>query len=376
MRQFLDLMQEIIDDGHDHSDRTGVGRRSIISKELTFDLSDNKLPMVTTRKINFPVIIRELIWFIRGSSNVQELHDLGVKFWDQWAVTEQSIKDFIEKYLGSTEDEVILNSLTQELERQYKGSIGPLYGPSWRNIPLKKVHKLWPSLNIPYEDIASDARELFSKQYEEIRFMMQGKFEGENGEQQEFPSLETFSQHMYSEYVDQLNNLILGLRDRPWSSRHVVSAWIPEYIPFETLSPEENVLLGKAALAPCHAFFQCFVSPPKEKGGKPRLSLKLTQRSADVPVGVTVNIPQYSLLTHLLAHILGYEADKFIWSGGDVHIYANQSEGVIEQLKREPYPTPTIKINPDLKSIYELKESDVELIGYEHHPHIAYPIAK
>lgn len=379
MRQFLDLMQEIISDGHDHPDRTGVGRRSIISKELSFDLSDGKLPMVTTRKINFPVIVRELIWFIRGSSNVQELRDLGVKFWDQWAVSEQSIKDFIQKYVAKDEelDEEFINALTQELSNRYKDSIGPLYGPSWRNLPLREVNRFWPSLNIDFKDIPSDCIDLYTKQYEEIKFIYQGKLEaGDDGIPTEFPSIEDFCKHMYAERIDQLNNLVLNLRDRPWSSRHVVSAWIPEYIPFEGLSPEENVLLGKGALAPCHAFFQCFVSPPKEKGGKLRLSLKLTQRSADVPVGVTVNIPQYSLLCHLLAHVLGYEADRFIWSGGDVHIYSNQADGVLEQLKREPLDTPTININPNLKSIFDLKEEDVELIGYNHHPHISFPVAK
>ena len=210
MKQYLDILQEIVDEGYAHEDRTGVGRISIIGKQLRFDLSLG-FPLVTTRKVFTKALIEEMLWFIRGSTDNKELNDKGVKIWDHWALKEEHLQNFKEKFEGNTTVDV--EELVEE-GASLVDTIGPMYGYVWRN-------------------------------------SLTG--------------------------VDQLQLLIDNLKKRPYSSRHVVTAWIPELVPNEDFSPQENIIMGAGSLAPCHAMFQCFVKKPVD-GKKPKLSLLMYQR--------------------------------------------------------------------------------------------------
>ena len=191
----------------------------------------------------------------------------------------------------------------------------------------------------------------------------------------EVPSFEEFIKVMHYTNIDQLQNLINGLKMLPFSSRHIISAWVPQWLPFESLSPQENVCLERAAIAPCHMTIQCFVTPGAGFKDKNKLSLLFYMRSSDVPVGLGFNIAQYALLLHMLAQVTGMEAHELIYSVGDAHIYTNQYETVDLQLERTPFPLPTLKINPDVDSIYDFKLEDFEIENYQYHEVIKHPVS-
>jgi thymidylate synthase len=273
MRQYLDLVKHVLEHGNEKGDRTGTGTKSVFGYQMRFDLSEG-FPMVTTKKLHLKSIIHELLWFIKGDTNVKYLQENGVRIWNEWA------------------DE--------------NGDLGPVYGHQWRN---------WNS-----------------------------------------------------ESIDQLAEVIETLKNNPNSRRMLVSAWNPSVLPDTSVSFEENVANGKAALPPCHAFFQFYVADGK-------LSCQLYQRSADVFLGVPFNIASYALLTMMMAQVCGYEYGDFIHTFGDAHIYSNHFEQVELQLTREPYPLPTMKINPNVKSIFDFTFDDFELVNYQHHPHIKGAVA-
>lgn len=264
MQVFLNQLREIYENGVDHPDRTGDGRRSLFGVDLRFDLRGNILPLVTTRKVFHRGIIRELIWFLSGSTNARELQKDDVKIWDQWTVEPEHVDAFIEKHFSQFEG-VDADVFRTTLLQYHEGSIGNLYGRAWRYAP-NTYNALQPSY--PVEHIASDKL----KAFELLHAKMQEK---KHGQEMDFVD---FANYSAGQIVDQMQNLLVNLKLRPYSSRHCVTTWIPEFIPFEELSPQENVLLGKASLAPCHVFQQYFVTPPKNPGDKPRLSLKMTQR--------------------------------------------------------------------------------------------------
>lgn len=221
MKQYLELLQKIVDHGYAHEDRTGVGRISIIGEQLRFNLSAG-FPLVTSRKIFTKALIEEMLWFIRGCTDTKELVAKGVNIWNHWALQKEHVQAFKDKYVGEGKSVPGYEEVTQEQHNQILdnipeeiyGNIGPMYGYVWRN-------------------------------------SLTG--------------------------IDQLAQLIKNLKERPYSSRHVVTAWLPEYIPDETMSPQDNIILERGALAPCHMMFQCFVSKPKGDE-KPKLSLMMTQR--------------------------------------------------------------------------------------------------
>lgn len=268
MRNYLDLLQLIKDTGVEKGDRTGTGTKSIFGHQMRFDLSKG-FPMVTTKKLHLKSIIHELLWFIKGDTNIKYLQDNGVKIWDAWA--------------------------------DKNGDLGPVYGAQWRN------------------------------------------WNGEN--------------------IDQLQNVIDQIKNNPDSRRIMVSAWNPSVMPDTSVSFSENVANNKAALPPCHAFFQFYVTDGK-------LSCQLYQRSADVFLGVPFNIGSYALLTMMIAQVCDLEAGDFIHSFGDVHMYNNHHEQVDLQLNREPKPLPTMKLNPAITSIFDFKYEDFELVNYAYHPPI------
>jgi len=276
VKAYLDLMQHVRDNGVEKSDRTGTGTKSVFGYQMRFDLAKG-FPLVTTKKCHLKSIIHELLWFIKGESNIAYLSENGVKIWDAWA----------------TED----------------GELGPVYGVQWRN---------WPSAN--------------------------------------------------GETIDQLAQLIHDLKTNPDSRRHIITAWNPSLLPDTSISPSENAEQGKQALPPCHTLFQFYVLNGK-------LSCQLYQRSADIFLGVPFNIASYALFTMMIAQVCDLELGDFVHTFGDAHLYLNHMEQVNEQLSRSPLALPTMKINPDVDSIFDFTFEDFELVDYQSHAHIKAPIS-
>ena len=263
MKQYLDLLNHVLKNGIEKSDRTGTGTISVFGYQSRFDLSEG-FPVLTTKKLHLKSIIHELLWFLTGDTNVKYLQENGVRIWNEWA------------------DE--------------NGNLGPVYGYQWRS---------WP---------APDGR-----------------------------------------HIDQISQVIESLKNNPDSRRHLISAW--------------NVgQIDQMKLPPCHILVQFYVANGK-------LSCQLYQRSADIFLGVPFNIASYALLTLMVAHVCGLQPGEFIHTLGDAHIYLNHMEQVKLQLSREPFPLPQMKINPGVKSIFEFKYADFELVGYQSHPHIAGTVA-
>ncbi len=263
MQQYLALLQHISKNGTDKSDRTGTGTKSVFGYQMRFNLSEG-FPLITTKKTHLKSIIYELLWFLKGDTNIKYLSENGVRIWDEWA------------------DE--------------NGDLGPVYGKQWRS------------------------------------------WEGADGK-----------------VVDQISDLIQQIKINPDSRRLIVSAW--------------NVAeLTEMKLMPCHCLFQFYVANGK-------LSCQLYQRSADVFLGVPFNIASYALLTMMIAQVCGLEPGEFIHSFGDVHLYKNHFEQAALQLSRKPFALPQMKINPDVKNIFDFKFGDFELLNYESHPAIKAPVA-
>jgi thymidylate synthase len=260
--QYEELLRLVLESGAAKTDRTGTGTRSLFGHQLRYDLTQG-FPLITTKRVHLKSIVYELLWFLRGDSNVGWLREHGVSIWDEWADAD--------------------------------GDLGPVYGVQWRS---------WP---------APDGR-----------------------------------------HIDQISEVLTTLRDNPDSRRMIVSAW--------------NVAdLDAMALAPCHALFQFYVADGK-------LSCQLYQRSADLFLGVPFNIASYALLTHMVAQQVDLEPGDFIWTGGDCHIYDNHVEQVAEQLSRTPFAFPELRLRR-APSLFGYDYSDVEIVGYQHHPAIKAPVA-
>jgi thymidylate synthase len=263
MQAYHDLLQHILDHGTQKTDRTGTGTISVFGYQMRFDLSKG-FPLVTTKKVHTKSIIHELLWFLKGETNIHYLKENGVSIWNEWA--------------------------------NENGELGPVYGKQWRS------------------------------------------WEGANGV-----------------VVDQVKDLIHQIKTNPDSRRLIISAW--------------NVAdLPKMALMPCHTLFQFYVADGK-------LSCQLYQRSADVFLGVPFNIASYALLTHMIAQVCELEPGDFVHSFGDVHIYNNHLEQVKLQLSRAPFPLPVLRINPEVKDIFEFRYEDFVLENYQSHPAIKAPVA-
>ena len=258
MQQYLNLLNRILTEGTQKGDRTGTGTLSIFGHQMRFDLRDG-FPLLTTKKLHLKSIIYELLWFLRGDTNVHYLQEHGVRIWNEWA------------------DE--------------NGELGPVYGHQWRS---------WPD------------------------------YKGGT--------------------IDQIKNVVDMIKHNPDSRRMLVTAWNPAEV--------EDM-----ALPPCHCLFQFYVADG-------RLSLQLYQRSADSFLGVPFNIASYALLLQMIAQVTGLEAGEFIHTTGDTHLYLNHLEQAKLQLTREPRPLPKMKINPDVKDIFDFKYEAFELIGYDPLPHI------
>jgi len=263
MRQYLDLLQLVLEQGVEKSDRTGTGTRSLFGHQLRFDLRQG-FPLLTTKKLHVKSIVHELLWFLSGSTNVGYLREHGVRIWDEWA------------------DE--------------QGELGPVYGSQWRS---------WPARD--------------------------------------------------GGTIDQIANVVASIRSHPDSRRHIVSAWNPAEV-------------DRMALPPCHALFQFWVANGE-------LSCQLYQRSADLFLGVPFNIASYALLTAMVAQVCDLRPAEFVHTFGDVHLYSNHLEQARTQLAREPRPLPNLRLNPEVRSIFDFRFEDVTIEGYEPQPAIKAPIA-
>lgn len=258
MKQYLDLLQHILNDGVEKGDRTGTGTISVFGNQMRFNLQEG-FPCLTTKKLHLKSIIYELLWFLKGDTNAKWLQERGVRIWNEWA------------------DE--------------NGDLGHIYGYQWRS---------WPDYN--------------------------------------------------GGHIDQISEVIDQIKNNPNSRRLIVSAW--------------NVAdICNMNLPPCHVLFQFYVANGK-------LSCQLYQRSADTFLGVPFNIASYALLTMMVAQVCGLEPGDFVYTTGDTHLYLNHIEQAKLQLTREPRPLPKMKINPEVKSIFDFKYEDFELVGYDPHPHI------
>ncbi len=282
MKQYHDLLKHVLENGNQKGDRTGTGTKSVFGYQMRFDLSQG-FPMITTKKLHLKSIVYELLWFLKGDTNIKYLQENGVRIWNEWA------------------DE--------------KGDLGPVYGHQWRN---------WNN-----------------------------------------------------EDIDQIKEVVDTLKNNPNSRRMLVTAWNPGVLPDTSVPFSENVANGKAALPPCHAFFQFYVSSPDPSKGekKGKLSCQLYQRSADIFLGVPFNIASYALFTMMMAQVCGYEPGDFIHTFGDAHIYDNHMEQVELQLSRELRPLPKMIINPEVKDIFNFKFEDFTLVDYNPHPHIKGAVA-
>ena len=258
MKQYLDLCRRVMTEGTLKTDRTGTGTKSVFGHQLRCDLQDG-FPLLTTKKLHLKSIIYELLWFLRGDTNVHYLQEHGVRIWNEWA------------------DE--------------NGELGPVYGHQWRS---------WPD------------------------------YQGGT--------------------IDQIQNVVNLIKNHPDSRRMIVSAW--------------NVAeVDSMALPPCHTLFQFYVADDT-------LSLQLYQRSADIFLGVPFNIASYALLLQMMAQVTGLKAGTFVHTFGDAHIYTNHFEQVQLQLTREPRPLPTMRLNPDVHSIFDFQFEDFQLENYDPYPHI------
>ena len=272
MRPYLDLMRHVLEHGDEKSDRTGTGTRAVFGWQMRFDLAQG-FPLLTTKKLHLRSIIHELLWFLRGDTNIGYLKANGVSIWDDWA--------------------------------DDNGDLGPVYGHQWRH---------WPA----------------------------GADRGQE--------------------IDQIAQLIEGLKKNPDSRRHIVSAWNPADIP-------------RMKLPPCHVLFQFYVAPAAGSGKPSRLSCQLYQRSADIFLGVPFNIASYALFTLMVAQVCRFAPGDFVWTGGDCHLYSNHMEQSRLQLGRQPRQRPIMRLNPEVNDIFGFRYEDFSLLGYDPHPHIAAAVA-
>ena len=362
MQQYLDTLKNILDNGISRGDRTGTGRRSIFGVQQRYNLIQG-FPLLTTRKINIDAVIKELLWIISGSTSNNDLNAVNVGIWNQWAVTEIDIDLFINKYFEHQPDDHKAIIKTGLMENTL-GSLGPIYGEAWRNAPCSAYNMLRPF--DPSRDLAKDKLLAYTNEW---AVTMPKDSEGVS------IGLEQFLRVRSYQNVDQLHQLITGLKEDPYSARHVISAWIPEFIPYASISPQENVLLGKGALAPCHVLQQYFVTPSSTPGGKPQLSMLLYQRSCDYPVGSAFNIPSYSLLLMMVAQVCDMVPGEFIYSMGDTHAYLDQLPLVEDHISRLPTPLPVMRINPSVKDILDFKFEDFTIVGYDPQVSIKYPVS-
>lgn len=313
MEQYLALCKHIIEQGVVKQDRTGTGTKSVFGYQMRFDLA-NGFPLLTTKKTAFRLVVSELLWFIKGDTNVKTLIEANNHIWDDWAFEKwvnserydgpdmtnfgvRAANDPAFKTVVDEQMEIFCSQIVsdEQFAKEF-GDLGPVYGRQWRS---------WPDKN--------------------------------------------------GETIDQLQTVIKQIKKNPDSRRHIITAWNPAEV-------------DEMALPPCHAFMQFYVANGK-------LSCQLYQRSADVFLGVPFNIASYALLTHLIAKECNLEVGEFVHTLGDAHLYLNHMEQVETQLARKPRELPTLSLSDEKGSIFDYEMEDILLEGYDPHPRIKAPIA-
>lgn len=363
MKNFIELLKDIYINGKDHdTDRTGVGRRRSFGHMLRFDMSEDKFPLVTTRQINLNTVIAETLWFISGSTNNNELVEKGCNIWTPWATSLDSVKRYAAKLVDRgiitpVDVKAIMDSVPDEII----GEIGPMYGANWRWWPRRSQHVRKEAVIREVKDMPSDFVTTMTAAYEAI--------DDAEFDKSKF-SLDDFIKAHYYSHVDQLGELIYNLKNDPYGSRHLITAYDPDMNPLPGFTPDENVIAEKGALMPCHYAWQVFVKPALSGHIKPRISLMFQMRSWDVFLGGPFNIAGYGLILKMLAHCLDYDCDELICVAGDAHIYYNQFDAVETQIGREPRSLPKLFLNPEKKDFFSFTKEDFRLEGYEPHPAI------
>lgn len=276
MKQYLDLLEDILENGKQKGDRTGTGTTSVFGRQFRHHLS-NGFPLLTTKKLHFKSIANELIWFLNGETNTRWLNENGVRIWDEWATE--------------------------------KGELGPIYGRQWTAWPTKQ-----------------------------------------------------------GSTINQIDYVVDTLRNNPDSRRILFHGWNVEYLPDETMSPQQNVEQGRMALPPCHLLYQFYVTDG-------HLSSQLYIRSSDSFLGLPYNTASLALLTHMLAQQCDLVPNEIVISIGDLHAYSNHREQIQTQLAREPRALPKLEIRRKPDSIYDYRFEDFEIVDYDPHPHIAAPVS-
>lgn len=271
--EYLNLVSEVLHHGTEREDRTGTGTIGLFGKQMSFDLTNGSIPLLTTKKMHTRSIIIELLWYLRGETNIKYLQDNGVRIWNEWA--------------------------------DDNGDLGPIYGEQWRKV------KAYRGCHIDYQSDPPQAVPDF-------------------------------------DIIDQVADAINKIKTNPTDRRIIINSW--------NVAEIENM-----KLPPCHLMYQFWVNGDE-------LSCKMIQRSVDVGLGLPFNIVQYAILTHMFAQVCGLKAKEFIWSGGDVHIYKNHVDQLKGQTKLVSFPSPTLKLNPDIMDIDGFSFEDFEIVGYEHHP--------
>ncbi len=325
MEQYQQLLRHIMNKGVKKMDRTGTGTKSVFGYQMRFDLSDG-FPLVTTKKVSLKPIIHELLWFLRGDTNIKYLVDNNVKIWNEWPyqaylkkhgmpIPNRKTEKGVAEWKTGLKTFVELIRTDDDFAREY-GDLGPVYGYQWRS---------WPN----WKEVPAHTG---------------------NGDWE--PA------HIENAPIDQITQVIEQIKNNPDSRRLIVSAW-------NVADIEE---MSRSGIPPCHAFFQFYVADGK-------LSCQLYQRSCDTFLGVPFNIASYALLTMMVAQVCNLEPGEFIWTGGDVHLYLNHMKQVRTQLDREPRPLPTMSLNSAMRNIFDFKFEDFALEGYDPHPAIDAPVA-
>ena len=310
---YLQLIRDILEKGHKKSDRTGTGTKSIFGYQIRFNLVEG-FPLLTTKKVPFGLIKSELLWFLRGDTNIRFLLEHNNHIWDEWA-----FKNWVQS------DEY--------------------HGPDMTNFGLRAQED--DNFNKVYQD---EKKKFCQKIVEDQEFA--NKF-GNLGDV--YGAQWRHWQTRNGETIDQIKDVIETIKNNPDSRRMIVTAWNPEDVPL-------------SALPPCHTLFQFYVNDGK-------LSCQLYQRSADVFLGVPFNIASYALLTHMIARETRLEVGEFVHTLGDAHIYLNHLDQVNEQLERSPYDAPKLWLNPEKKNIMDFEMKDIKVKNYRSHSAIKAPVA-